>query len=96
MPLLDDQGYAAFSHPALHFHPGNYRQAGNFTGSKGDLNLLCVPRERLEGEHANVWQALHPAVEWAGVSADGSVPVALLMPHQKAHPRWGGLASTRP
>ena len=68
MPLLDDQNYAAFWHPALHFHPGNYRQAGNFTGSKGDLNLLCVPRERLQGEHASVWEALPAAGDWASIA----------------------------
>lgn len=69
MSMLEPYGYTAFWHAALHFNPNNVRRVGNMTGSKGDMNILCVPRERLQGEHAAVWQGLSPVREWAEISA---------------------------
>lgn len=69
MPILADFDYEAFWHPALHFNPQNFHHAGNVTGAKGDMNLLCVPRERLGGDQSQVWSRLHPVREWGQVSA---------------------------
>jgi FkbM family methyltransferase len=69
MAILAGFDYAVFWHPALHYRPDNYRRCGNFTASKGDMNILCVPQEHLQGEHSSVWQALHPSDDWAGIAA---------------------------
>lgn len=31
------------------------------------MNILCVPRECLQGEHSAAWQALHPAQDWSRI-----------------------------
>lgn len=67
LPILESFNYRPFWHPSLHYNPNNFRKAGNVTGRKGDMNLLCVPSQSLQSAQVAPWQSLHRASSWSQV-----------------------------
>jgi FkbM family methyltransferase len=68
LSALAPHKYQLFWHPSPHFNPNNFRNSGNMTGGKGDMNLLGVPIEKLDSDQASCWQQLHQVSDWSQVS----------------------------
>jgi FkbM family methyltransferase len=56
--------YTLFWHPCMQYNPENFFNQPNLLGSRGDLNLLCIPDEKKDTMRYARSKDLHEAVDW--------------------------------